>query len=46
MRPLNLDDVVKYVNENIVRFHENKLRILNNLDLRQVKKTYFYPSLH
>jgi len=47
MRPLNLDDVVNYVNENIVRFHENKLRILNNLDLRQIlrkKNPYLFRA--
>lgn len=47
MRPLNLDDVVNYVNENIVRFHKNKLRILKSLDLQKIlrkKNPYLFRA--
>lgn len=38
MEKLNLKDVEQYVNTNIVRFHEDKLRILQRLRLTQVLK--------
>lgn len=38
MKPLNLDDVRNYVNENIVDFHQRKLKSLEELKLEKLLK--------
>jgi len=38
MRPLNLDEVRRYVAENITRFHDSKLAALQNTDLPTLLK--------
>jgi len=38
MEKLNLNEVKEFVNTNIVTFHENKIKTLENLDLRKILK--------
>ncbi len=38
MEILKIDDVNEYVNSNIVKFHENKLKILEKINLKDVLK--------
>jgi hypothetical protein len=46
MNPLNLDEVNEFVNENIVYFHQNKLKSLNELSLNKLltKNPYLFRA--
>lgn len=46
MNPLNLDDVRAYVNDNIVDFHQRKIKSLENLHLRKLltKNPYLFKA--
>lgn len=47
MRELDLNEVKEFVNENIVRFHENKLKCLQNLNLKTIlrkKNPYLFKA--
>jgi hypothetical protein len=47
MKPINLDDVREFVNNNIVRFHQQKLHTLENLSLHKLlrrKNPYLFRA--
>lgn len=47
MQPLNLQDVVKYVEDHIGEFHKNRIAALNGLDLRRIllaKNPYLFKA--
>ena len=47
MRKLNIKQVEKYVNKNIVQFHNNKIKALKQLNLKQVlgkKNPYLFKA--
>ena len=47
MKPLNLKEVTSYVNANVVKFHEARLRSLDSLDLRKIimkKNPYLFKA--
>ena len=46
MNPLNLDQVREYVNENIVDFHQRRIRSLEELELRKLltKNPYLFKA--
>ena len=39
MQPLNLESVTQYVEQNIGEFHQRRLEIVNNIELRKVLKS-------
>lgn len=47
MNPLNLDEVREYVNENIVDFHERRIKSLEKLNLKDLllaKNPYLFKA--
>ncbi len=46
MKPLNLDEVCLYVNENIDAFHKHRVEIISNLDLKKLvnKNPYLFRA--
>jgi hypothetical protein len=49
MKPLDLNEVQKYVSENIVSFHEARLQALSKLNLKKVlrkKNPYLFKAKH
>jgi len=46
MKPLNLDEVREYVNENVVGFHQQRIKSLEELDLRELltKNPYLFRA--
>ena len=44
MNPLNLNEVNTFVNENITRFHESRLKIIQGLNLNKLLQKNPYSS--
>lgn len=48
MRPLDLDSVCDYVNDNIVEFHDRRISSLERLSLKRLlsKNPYLFKAKH